>query len=308
MTAIAWMRRLVLVPVLAYLAVIVLLLAFERRLVFFPQIPSRLTGDWSPPDLAHEDVWLTAGDGVRLHGWWIPAQAKSLASEGGPSPAGARGGAGDLPTFLCFHGNAANIAWRADFYRFLRGLPASVFALEYRGYGRSEGAASEQGIYRDADAAYSYLVRERGIPPRRIIALGQSLGTAVAAELAARRELGGVVLEAPFPSARALARRIYWFVPGLGWLIRSRFETSQNLERASHNFPAPLLVIHCTRDPVIPFAFGKEVYDRAPEPKSFLAVSGECHEEATLVDPEGVKHALLVFAEQVRAGQPPPRP
>jgi len=308
MTAIAWVRRLVLIPVLAYLAVIVLLLVFERRLVFFPQIPGRLTGDWSPPDLTHEDVWLTAGDGVRLHGWWIPAYAKNVGSEGTPSPTGAPGGAGDLPTFLCFHGNAANIAWRADFYRFLRGLPANVFALEYRGYGRSEGVPSEQGIYRDADAAYSYLVRERGIPPRRIIALGQSLGTAVAAELAARRELGGVVLEAPFPSARALARRIYWFVPGLGWLIRSRFEISQNLERASHNFAAPLLVMHCTRDPVIPFAFGKEVYDRAPEPKSFLAVSGECHEEATLVDPQGVKHALLLFAEQVLAAQPTRRP
>ncbi|HKO04745.1 MAG TPA: alpha/beta fold hydrolase [Candidatus Acidoferrales bacterium] len=289
-----------LIPILAYLCVIVLLLVFEKRLVFFPQIPGRLTGDWSPPDLAHEEVWLTAADGVRLHGWWIPSAASGTAREPASTPEGAAGGAGDLPVFLCFHGNAANIAWRADVYRFLRGLPANVFALEYRGYGRSEGAPSEQGIYRDADAAYEYLVRERGIPPRRIIALGQSLGTAVAAELAARRELGGVVLEAPFPSARALARRIYWFVPGLGWLIRSRFETSQNLERASRSFSNPLLVIHCTRDPVIPFALGKEVYDRAPQPKSFLAIPAECHEEAALVDPQGVRTQLLIFLKQVR--------
>jgi uncharacterized protein len=300
-TAVAWMRRLVLIFVLVYLGVIVLLLAFEKRLVFFPQVPGRLTGDWSPPDLAHEDVWLTASDGVRLHAWWIPANAKSFASEGSPRSANASTG-GDLPTFLCFHGNAANIAWRADFYRFVRGLPANVLALEYRGYGRSEGAPSEQGIYRDGDAAYSYLVRERGIPPRRIIALGQSLGTAVAAELAAQREVAGVVLEAPFPSARALARRIYWFLPGLGWLIRSRFDTSQNLERAGRSFAAPLLVVHCTGDPVIPYAFGKEVYERAPEPKSFLSVSGQCHEEATLVDPQGVRRELLRFVEQVRAG------
>jgi fermentation-respiration switch protein FrsA (DUF1100 family) len=304
MAAIAWMRRLVLILVLVYLGVIVLLLAFEKRLIFFPQIPGRLTGDWSPPDLTHEDVWLTAADGVRLHGWWIPGYMNRVASEGGRSPAGAPGGSIDLPTFLCFHGNAANIAWRADVYRFLRGLPANVFALEYRGYGRSEGDASEKGIYQDADVAYSYLVHERGIPPRRIIALGQSLGTAAAAELAARREVGGVVLEAPFPSARALARRIYWFVPGLGWLIRSRFETSQNLERASRSFATPLLVIHCTGDPVIPFAFGKEVYERAPEPKSFLAISGECHEEATLVDPGAVRRELLLFVEQVRAAHP----
>jgi len=285
------MRSLVLIPVLAYLAVIILLLVFEKRLVFFPQIPGRLTGDWSPPDLAHEEVWLMAADGVRLHGWWIPAVVKS----GEVNPV----------TFLCFHGNAANIAWRADIYRFLRGLPANVLALEYRGYGRSEGEPSEPGLYQDADAAYDYLVRARAIPPRRIIAMGQSLGTAVAAELASRHEVGGVVLEAPFPSARAMARRIYWFIPGLGWLIRSRLETSRNLERANRTFAAPLLVTHCTGDPVIPFAMGKEVFDAAPEPKSFYAVSGQCHEEAALLDPQGVKDQLLLFLDRVRSSQPP---
>jgi uncharacterized protein len=288
MAVAAWVRRLVLIPLLAYAAILVLLLLFEKRLVFFPQIPGRLTGDWSPVDLSHEEVRLTASDGVRLDAWWIPSAA-----------------AGDVPTFLCFHGNAANIAWRADVYRFLRDLPANVFALEYRGYGRSEGSASEAGIYRDAEAAYTYLVRERGIPPRHIIALGQSLGTVVAAELGAEHELGGIALEAPFPSARALATRIYWFVPGLGWLIRSRFETSKNLALANRKFGAPLLVMHCTGDPVIPFAFGRQVYDAASEPKSFFAVPGECHEEATLVDPAGVRRELLRFLARVGTGRPP---
>jgi uncharacterized protein len=314
MAAIAWMRRVVLIPVIASVAVVILLLVFEKRLIFFPQIPGRLTGDWSPPDLAREEVWFTAADGVRLHAWWIPASAKSVATAGRPASAkgvataeglasAVNGAAGDLPTFMCFHGNAANIAWRADFYRFVRDLPANVLALEYRGYGRSEGSPSEEGLYRDAEAAYIYLTSQRGIAPRKIIALGQSLGTAVAAELAAQRELGGVVLEAPFPSARAVARRIYWFVPGLGWLVRTRFPTSQNLQIANRRFVAPLLVIHCTRDPVIPFAFGKEVYEAAPEPKVFLAVSGQCHEEATLLDPESVRRELLKFLERVRAGE-----
>lgn len=285
----AWVRKLVLIPLAAYALILVLLLIFEKRLVFFPQIPGRLSGDWSPADLAHEDVWLSATDGVRLHAWWIPAVGDH--------------GSAELPTFLCFHGNAANIAWRADVYRFLRDLPANVLAVEYRGYGRSEGSVSETGIYRDADAAYSYLVRERGVPPRRIIALGQSLGTAVAAELAAQREVGGVVLEAPFPSARAMARRFYWFVPGLAWLMRSRFDTSKHLALANSKGAAPLLVIHCTRDPVIPFAFGREVYDGAPEPKSFLAVDGECHEEATLIDPGSVRRELLRFLEEVRTSR-----
>jgi uncharacterized protein len=284
----AWVRRLVLIPLIVYVVVVGLLLVFEKRLIFFPQIPGRFSGDWSPPDLAHEEIWLKTADGVRLNAWWIPSQMKSEGAE-------------FVPTFLCFHGNAANIAWRADYYRFLRDLPANVLAVEYRGYGRSEGSPGEMGFYRDADAAYQYLVHERAIPPRQIIALGQSLGTAVAAELASQRETGGIVLEAPFPSARSLARRIYWFVPGLGWLIRSRFDTSRNLQQANQKFAAPLLVIHCTEDPVIPFAFGREVHDAAPEPKTFLAVAGRCHEEASLMDPHTVRRALLEFLQRVGA-------
>jgi fermentation-respiration switch protein FrsA (DUF1100 family) len=276
----------------AYLAVLILLLVFERRLVFFPQIPGRLSGDWSPQALGQEDIWLTAADGVRLHAWWIPAKAGS-------------GSGGNLPTFLCFHGNAANMAWRADVYRFLRDLPANVLALEYRGYGRSEGTASEAGIYADAEAAYSYLLRQQGIPPARVIVFGQSLGTAVAAHLAANHAVGGIVLEAPFPSARALAQGIYWFVPGLSWLIRSRFAISAELARAARVQPGgaspPLLVMHCTQDPVIPFSFGKEVFDAAPEPKWFLPIEGQCHEEATLMDPLAVRRELVRFAGAVAA-------
>jgi len=304
MAAKAWVRRLVQILLAAYVVIVVLLLVFENRLIFFPQIPGRLSGDWSPPDLAHEDVWLTAADGVRVHAWWISSQTARADSQGGPAPAANAAAPSDAPTLLCFHGNAANIAWRADVYRFLRGLGANVLALEYRGYGRSEGRASEAGIYRDADAAYNYLSQERSVPPRRIIAFGQSLGTAVAAELAAQHEVGGVVLEAPFPSAHALARRFYWFVPGLPWLIRSRFDTAKNLALANSKFAAPLLVIHCTRDPVIPFEFGQQVYDRAPQPKSFLAITGECHEEAALVDPASVRRELLKFLDEVRTSHP----
>ena len=286
-----WIRRLVLIPLIVYVVVVGLLLVFEKRLIFFPQIPGRLSGDWSPPDLAHEEIWLKTSDGVRLNAWWIAAKSGDIQA---------------VPTFLCFHGNAANIAWRADYYRFLRDLPVNVLAIEYRGYGRSEGSPSEAGFYRDADAAYQYLVHERHVPTRQIISAGQSLGTAVAAELTSRRETGGIVLEAPFPSARALARSIYWFIPGLGWLIRSRFDTVRNLQQANEKFGAPLLVIHCTEDPVIPFVFGKQVYDDAPEPKSFLALNGRCHEEASLLNPEVVRSAMLDFLQRVAAAKAVP--
>ena len=294
-----WVRRVLLLPAIAYLVVVVLLLVFEKRLIFFPQFPGRLEGDWSPPGLPYEDIWITTADGVRLNAWWIKAQALEA---GGAREADRSAG---VPTFLCFHGNASNVAERAEFYAFLRRLPANVLAVEYRGYGKSEGSPSEDGIYRDAEASYNWLTRERRIPARQIIALGQSLGTAVAAQLASHEELGGVVLEAPFPSARAVARRVYWFIPGIGWLIRSRFQTTDNLRQAHNRFGTPLLVIHCTADPVIPFEFGKQVYDAAAEPKWFLAVSGQCHEEASYIAPERVKQALAEFIEAVRLRKAP---
>ena len=266
---------------LAYLGLMVLLLAFERQFIFFPQFPGRLSGNWQPQGLPVEDVWLTAEDGVKIHSWWIGAPATSPAAEF---------------TFLAFHGNAANLPNRAEIYELFRDVPANVLAVEYRGYGRSEGAPSEEGLYRDARAAYEYLVRQRGIAPQRIVAYGASLGGAVAADLAAQREVAGVVLEAPFPSAAAVARRVYWFLPGLGTLARTKLDTAAKLEHVR----APLLVIHCTRDPVIAFSFGEEVYRRAREPKQFVSINAACHEDASLAAPQEYLRALREFLGSLR--------
>jgi fermentation-respiration switch protein FrsA (DUF1100 family) len=253
----------------AYATLVGLALLLEKRLIFFPEV-GRTAGE-PPSDLPVEDVWLRTADGVRLHAWWIPAGAEF--------------------TFLAFHGNAANIASRAPVYRFLRRVPADVLAVEYRGYGRSEGAPSETGLYRDAEAAWDWLVREKQIPPQRIIVFGQSLGTAVAAYLAARREVGGVVLEAPFASVRAVARRVYWFLPGIGCFLRTKFDTGANLAQVS----APVLMVHCSSDPVLPFALGEEVFRLAREPKMFLRIEGHCHEEASQIAPEQYREALRRF-------------
>jgi fermentation-respiration switch protein FrsA (DUF1100 family) len=262
---------------IAYVLVLVLVRVFESRLIFFPDYPSRLEGDWHPRSLPVQDVWLIASDGVKLHAWWIPhPQAKF--------------------TFLAFHGNASNMANRAPAYEFLHDLPANVFALEYRGYGHSEGKPSEAGIYLDAEAAYQYLVTTQRLDPNTLISFGQSLGTAVAAHLAAHHQLAGVVLEAPFPSASRVARQVFWFLPGLGLLVHSQFNTRARLQAIS----SPVLIVHCTQDPVIPFQFGKEVYDAARPPKTFLPIDGACHEEASLVAPSQYRAALQQFLNSLQ--------
>jgi hypothetical protein len=262
---------------IAYLAILVLARVFENHLIFFPNFPGRLTGDWSPRGLGPQDVWLRASDGVKLHAWWI-------------APPGAE------YTFLAFHGNAANIANRADIYKFLADLPVNVLAVEYRGYGRSEGSPSEPGVYLDAQAAYEYLVKEKGIAPQKIIAFGVSLGTAVATDLVSQREVGALVLEAPFPSAKALARRVYPFLPLLGSVIRSRFDTAAKLK----NIRVPVLVVHCAQDPVIAFSLGEDTFRAANEPKTFVRINGICHEEAILVAPADYRAALLAFLSRLK--------
>lgn len=262
----------------AYAIALGVLRIFESHLIFFPNDPGRLEGDWSPSDLPVQQVWLKTQDGVKLNAWWIGSDQARF-------------------TFLAFHGNAGNIADRADIYRFLYQMPANVLAVEYRGYGRSEGKPSEKGIYRDAEAGYAYLTGEKAIDPYDIISYGQSLGTVVAAHLAAERRVGGVVLEAPFPSASAVAGKVFWFLPGVNLLVWRQFDTARRL--ASVN--APLLVVHCTQDPVIPPEMGERVFADAHPPKSILRVSGYCHEEAAIISPEKYQDRLRDFLKEVES-------
>lgn len=256
--------------VIVYAVLVLLLVVFEKGFVFFPHHPARLGGDWQPAGLPVEDVTLTASDGVKLHAWWIAAPQAEF-------------------TFLYFHGNAANINNRAEIFRFLRSLPANVLALEYRGYGKSEGSPNEAGIYRDADAAYEYVTQQRGVAPGRVIPFGASLGSAVATDLASRKPVGGLVLEAPIASVAAVARKVYPFLPGIGYFARTKLDTLSKIGKVN----APVLVSHCTQDPVIAISMGEEVFKQAREPKEFLRINGMCHEGASDVAPEEYRAALL---------------
>jgi hypothetical protein len=257
---------------IAYVLLLTLIRIFESHLIFFPNYPDRLEGDWHPRGLPVEDVWLTSSGGTKLHAWWIPHPQAQF-------------------TFLAFHGNASNIANRASTYEFLRSIPANVLALEYRGYGHSEGKPSEAGINLDAEAAYQYLVGVKLINPKTIIPFGQSMGTTVASYIAAHREVGGVILEAPFPSASRVASHFYPFLPGVSLLVRSQFNTQERLKQIN----VPILIVHCTQDPVIPFELGQDVYKAAKFPKTFLPINGSCHEEASLIAPTRYQAALQQF-------------
>jgi fermentation-respiration switch protein FrsA (DUF1100 family) len=227
--------------------------------------PSRFpAGDWAARDrIGAQDVWLRASDGVRLHAWWIERPGAPIAT-------------------LYLHGNAGNITHREPFAVLITEARSSLLLLDYRGYGRSAGRPTEAGLYRDADAGYEWL-RARGIAPGRIVVHGESLGTAVAVDLASRRECAGVVLASPFPSARAVARRV---LPLGGPLLIWGFDSKRKIPGVR----APLLFIHGDRDDVIDPALGRELFAAAPQPKQFWLAPGAGHND--LADQAGTEYGL----------------
>jgi len=274
------LRRLLLLLVIAYASVLLLLRIFESRLIFFPDLPSRLAGDWHPAGLPLEEVSIQSDNGIKFFAWWIPAENAKF-------------------TFLAFHGNAGNISDRAYVHHFLHEVPVNVLAVEYRGYGKSEGRPAEQEFYRDARVAFRYLVEKRGIDLKTIISYGQSLGTAIATNLASETNVGGLVLEAPFPSVAAMARRAYWFLPGLSLLAGSQFDTKSKIARVQ----APVLVVQCTTDPVIPPDLGRQVYEAGPSQKTLFQIEMSCHEESSLLAPRRYAVALREFLAKVEASK-----
>jgi fermentation-respiration switch protein FrsA (DUF1100 family) len=228
---------------------VILIMVLERRFIFFPTREMAET-----PAGPFEDASFEAIDGTRLHGWWLPAENSSQA-------------------LIVSHGNAGNIGRRVEAGEFLRReLAVNVLMYDYRGYGQSQGDPTEEGTYSDIRGAYRY-VRSRGFEPSAIIVMGQSLGTAVTVDLAANETVGGVLLEAPFTSIPAMARELYWPLP-IAWLLSTKYDSLSKITRIK----APVAIIHATRDAIVPYAFGRELYEAAKPPKEFFEVRANVHE------------------------------
>lgn len=172
-----------------------------------------------------------------LHGWWIPGATPRIGQ------------------VLFFHGNAGNIGDRVPHYALLGAAGFDVLAFDYRGYGRSNGRPSERATYEDARAAHDAL------GPGRTFYLGESLGGAIALELAIERPPAGLILQSTFTSVRHMARLHYPIVPRA--LVPNAYPSLDLIPRLR----APLLVLHGSRDEIVPLMDGEELYDAAPEPK-----------------------------------------
>lgn len=281
-------RAAIIVLLLTGVALVILPRLVRRAVPIFLYHPARLSPGASSP--SHwgvprgQEVWLEAGDGVRLHGWWISAPAEG---DGGGSLPGstATGSEGDGPATatpgtcgaaVFLHGNAGHLADRAQIARRLSRRGLDVLLVDYRGYGRSQGEPTEEGLYMDGMAAYRYVVDGRGVAPGRVVVAGHSLGGAVAVAVASRAPVGALVVTSAFRTLPDIARDLYPWLPG-SWFEWSPvpFPTRRRMPGVS----GPALVGRGDRDRLIPRSHVRALYEAAPDPKRWVEAPGAGHND-----------------------------
>lgn len=213
-----------------------------------------------------QEVVLDTADGEKVIAWHVPPQAEK-------------------PVIIFFHGNADTLAGRAGRFRAITARGVGLLALSFRGYGGSSGHPTEDGLHRDAMAAYAFAAARYS--PDRIVLWGYSLGSGVAVALAAKRPIAKLVLEAPYTSAVDVAASIYPFVP-VRLLMKDQFHSDEQIQKVK----VPILIVHAEHDQIIPISFGERLFAMAPEPKRFVRFPQGRHED---LDNYGVVEVVLRF-------------
>lgn len=225
-----------------------------NRFIFIPKTDIGATP--AKYGIDYQEIWFQARDGVQLNGWFVP-------------------GDNDKPLVLFFHGNAGNLSDNLEYLNMLHGDRFPVFIFDYRGFGKSEGEPlHEEDLYQDARGALSYLAGQ-GRPPGGMIFFGQSLGSAVALQMALETKPAGLVMESSFTSMEEAVKSIApvaYYTFGW-WSLTMHFDNLAKISRLQ----VPLLLIHGDRDGVLPVRMTRQLYARAVAPKMLLVIRGGGH-------------------------------
>lgn len=265
------------IAVLGYLSICFYMWRTQRQHIFEPSPVLQTTPD--KVGMPYQEVHIPSGsDGKRgeLDGWWIPAKRTNA------------------PTLLYLHGNDRNISHIQDITHAMlfHELGYNLLLIDYRGYGKSTGGApSEAKVYADAEAAWDYLVKQRGSAPRHTFIFGHSLGGAIAINLAIHHpEAAGLITESTFTSMLDMGKRLYDYLP-VDWLLNQRFDS---LDKVSQ-LKIPVLFIHGTWDNYVPYEMSEQLFARAPQPKYLELITGGDHGNSDIVGWVAYRSAFSAF-------------
>lgn len=258
---------------IGYALVVAGLFLVQRNLLYFPAGGVPAPAETLVPEMAV--VSLITADGLELESWYVPAAV-------------------GRPTIVYYCGNGGHIGMRDSKLRPYLDAGLGVLLVGYRGYGDNPGSPSEKGLYADGRAALGFL-RGRGVVPRMWVLYGESLGSAVAVQMAFEQPqtgdpVGAVVLEAPFTSVGDVAQAHYPFVPAR-WLVRDRFDSASKIARVG----APVYVVHGEGDRIVPLRFGRRLFGSAAEPKEMRVVSEAGHNDLYDFD---VAEGVIAFLDR----------
>lgn len=247
-----------------YVLVALLVFALQKQMVY-PSGSRHISATPDTVGLEFQEFMLDVEAGVKVHGWLVPPPERSGEEDGQPAaPA----------LWVHFsHGNAGNISQRLETLLILHNLGLGVAIYDYRGYGQSTGEPDVEGTFRDAAAVWRLLTET--VPPERVICWGRSLGGAIAAQLAVSQSEKGappaaLILESTFTSIVAMGKRSYPFLP-ISLLCRYPYNTLALVDKVT----APVLLIHSRGDDIVPWHMGEQLYEKSPEPREFLEISGD---------------------------------
>ncbi len=236
---------------------------------------------YNPADinLLYENVKFRTRDGLKLTGWYIPAQNAQL-------------------TVLFCHGNGGNMTHRLDTINILNELGVNCFIFDYRGYGESQGKPSEEGTYLDAEAAWKWLTENKKVAGKNIIIFGRSLGGSVATHLAGSVQPKGLIVESSFTSYIDIGKKFYPYMP-VRFFAAFSYRTIDFI-RSVH---CPVMIIHSRNDEVIPFEFGLKLYSAANEPKEFVEIFG-AHNDGFLFSGQTYRQGWSQWLEFIKNQKP----
>ena len=266
------LRSLVIAGVAALLIWTVVLMMFEEKFIYFPQKYPQGLYDQARSIPGLRDCWIKTEDSVRIHGWFAPADSARA-------------------TLVIALGNAGNISHRYPLLRSLQRHGFNVLMFDYRGYGRSDGSPSEDGIYKDGRAALDYALTLPEVRPDCVILWGTSLGGAVAVDVATKRRVAGLILESTFTSAKDVARLVYPFLP-VQFFMRTKLNSVEKIKTIT----IPVLVIHGSLDTIIPVGLGRKLFNAANEPKDFYEIPAADHNDTFFVGGDEYMSRIQKFA------------